>query len=211
MIVSCPVWPHTVLQILFSSSSGLVPRAIDSFILNFPYWRNLGASGMGLKEIFYDRAVSPPSVLPKLKPIKSIRDPIMWVVKTIWNSRYSPREFATVHGSLFLTSGLVGLWGAAFKHLAAVAISEGAFVLANFVALKYHITLYLHAPNPTVVKSAVLGILSNVGYIVSHAMLMIGFHSTIAMVVCCLALSMGGIKILYDILYQQYLSEPIFA
>ena len=97
----------------------------------------------------------------------------------------------------------MGLFGAHYKKLAAIAISEGAFVLANFVALKYHISLYLSAPDATVIKSAVLGILSNTGYIVSHAMLMIGFHPTIALVVCCVALTMGGLKILYDALYQE--------
>lgn len=183
--------------------SRLVQNSFSFILRHFTVLRCLAASSMGAKELIYNRPRAPLTPLKRLEHVRTIREPIMWVVKTIWLSHQYAREFFSVHGVLFLTSGAAGLWGYFFRQRVATAIGEGALVLANVVALKYHITLYLNATERSTRTSAVLGILSNLGYIVSHAMLLIGFHASIAFVICCLALSMGGLKIFYDILQGQ--------
>jgi hypothetical protein len=184
----------------------LLQRAIQSIRPHFWLLRNVATCTMGTKEMVLDRATTPPSPV-SITQIRSIRDPIVWLIQKIWLSHQYAREFYSLHGLLFFTSGAAGLYGGYFHRAAAIAISEGAFVLANLVALKYHITLYRYTTDSSEKKSALLGILSNVGYIISQAMLLIGFHATLALVVCCLALTMGGIKIFYDILRSRTTSS----
>lgn len=186
---------------LAAHSSFWVDTGMSFIASNFNVLRHVAASSFGALELLYEHPKSQPSPLATAKKsehIATIRDPIIWIVNKIWLAEKHAREYYLIHGILFITSAATGLFGAYFQQTFATAVSEGAFVLANFVALKYHIALCLSTKNDEIKTSAILGILSNVGYILSHAMLLLGFHPDIALIVCCFAIGATGLQILFD-------------
>lgn len=129
----------------------------------------------------------------------------------------SAHDYYLIHGTLFLTSGAyfalsslhcyqcLDLYGCLDElHLAA----ETLFVAANIVALKFNMQLYMHAKsshaeNAAILRSCVIGIVSNLFYILAEATRLFGFSTALALVFGCIAVSTGGVKIIYDFFYAN--------
>lgn len=134
-----------------------------------------------------------------------------------------PIRFSILHGTLYVASGLVGTVAALQKqgvlNIAAQlqfpleVVGNGLFGLASLVALIQNIRTYRaaakippHAPfyerqaANQLKKSAILGILSSLNYIIGAALILIGPLSSLALLFGCVAVFFGCLKILYDYL-----------
>ncbi len=131
-----------------------------------------------------------------------------------------PINFNVAHGSLYIASGMVGL--AAPIHrlsgklnqklpLLAETLGNGLFGLASLVALIQNVKIYRaaakipsfapqHARDAALMlkKSAILGIISSLNYIITVALLVMGSAATFALIFGCIAVVTGCLKILYD-------------
>lgn len=123
----------------------------------------------------------------------------------------SQRERATqtfyrTHGILYWTSGIAGLYR---ERLPATLMNADSvlFLSACVTGLCYNIARYRNAAaenaTPEEKKSAILGIISNLNYIIGGALNLIGVAASTALVLCCIALTTGAIKILYDYFMSQ--------
>ncbi|QLH37078.1 MAG: hypothetical protein HWD61_13825 [Parachlamydiaceae bacterium] len=90
---------------------------------------------------------------------------------------------------------------------------NGLFGIASLIALIQNIKIYraaskvcesapLHEKEAAnkLKTSSMMGILSNLNYIIGAALLMIGSLATLALLFGCIAVFIGGLKILYDFL-----------
>lgn len=150
-------------------------KIIALALANFTLLQNMSLSGFGLRELGFD----------SLRSMKG-----------------DAREYFTIHGALFIASGAFGIIGVVYKHAISVILGQGFFLVANLIALEYNGELYRKTDNPAVKKSALLGILNNLGYIFTVALAWIGVHGAITLLVGCLAVSTGCLKMLYDFLYE---------
>lgn len=124
--------------------------------------------------------------------------------------KLSQRDYALAHGSLFICSAVCSLFEA--LHLFAVKnlgnfypivswTGTGLFLFANFIALEENIRFFEEAKkqdNHIAMKSAVAGILSNLGYITTAAIAILGGSAALAFVIACVSACFGGLKILLD-------------
>lgn len=129
-------------------------------------------------------------------------------------------KFNVAHGSLNIVSGLLGSLAAAHRQgwmnvgnfcLPLEAAACSLFGFASLIALIRNINIYraaikipeyapLHVKEAASMlkKSAILGIISSLNYIVAAALLIIGSTATLALIFGCIAVSTGCLKILYD-------------
>jgi hypothetical protein len=136
--------------------------------------------------------------------------------------------YPLVHGSLFVATGIFNAFEAlhAFacinlgnKLRTVVAAGNLTFLFANVLDLQENVCLYEQAVTfskcgtveKTVEadiqkKSAILGILSNLGYIASTAITLLGVSAGMALLLACFGSCWGGLKILYDF-YVAYLND----
>lgn len=118
----------------------------------------------------------------------------------LYSSHKTNREFYEVHGFMFAGSGVMGIFAVLFKMNTLEAISNGLFTFSNFIALQYHIILIRNSTEQHIRKSAAIGIVSNLGYIISSALITMGPWPTLALIFGILAVCAGSIKIIYDAL-----------
>lgn len=128
-------------------------------------------------------------------------------------------EFNLVHGALYLGSGISGSlgivgeflnWGAAVPILQ--HIGAGLFIIVNFYALGQNMKLLDEAQklseegtHPKLARklkwSAVMGIINNVGYILSTILLFFPGTFYVGVALGVLAFLVGTVKIIYDYYY----------
>lgn len=131
-------------------------------------------------------------------------------------------NYALFHGMLFLGAGTLTAFEALhefallnlgkYKDLVSF-VGSGFFVFANLVALEQNIFLYRLAekkcPHETELRtSAILGIMSNLGYITAATIALVGLPTAIAVLIGCISACFGGVKILYDF-YTTYLQKKV--
>lgn len=183
----------------------------------------------GSRELFWDSIVKSKQVrfakinVAKKEIADRIHDFVRKFLKIAEKETY-PINYYTLHGSLFFSAGVSGC-AAALHRLEKINLrntvnyleifSSGAFFLANLASLRYNVKIYrdasqLLAQNAAehikksvdlLKNSAVLGILSNLHYLMIPAIPLLGFSVAVALVFGCIAAFTGGLKILYDFLY----------
>lgn len=132
-------------------------------------------------------------------------------------------DYPLIHGTLFITSGIYASLSALHElklidlKTQKVAINMWGdlfFVAANIAAIKHNVELFKKAFNTIssnhsqeahrhfVMRSAAIGIVSNLCYITTALVPVIGLTSGYALVFGCTAVSTGGLKIVFD--YVSY-------
>lgn len=133
-----------------------------------------------------------------------------------------PLNFNVVHGSLYMGSGVLGSTAAMHKlgwinigglGLPLEVASNCLFNFACLAALIHNIKIYraaakvpkyapLHEKEAAwmLKKSAILGIISSLNYILAASLLIAGASATFALLFGCIAVFTGCLKILYDFL-----------
>lgn len=132
-----------------------------------------------------------------------------------------PIKFNVAHGVLYFVSGVAGSLAAMHRQewiniggslvFPLEVAGNCLFALASLVALIQNVKIYRAAAKVPenapahereaarmLKKSAVLGIISSLNYIIAAALIMIGPAATVALVFGCIAVFTGCMKILYD-------------
>lgn len=175
----------------------------------------------GAKEILFDRVsdfskTKRPIILTDAKRVNNYLNRVFFKK----DSFLGPIKFNVVHGSLYLASGLAGSVAAMHQQkwlnagelaFPLEATGNCLFGLASLVALIQNVKIYRaaakvpayappHAQNAASMlkKSSVLGFISSLNYIIGSALLMIGPAAALALLFGCIAVFVGGLKILYD-------------
>lgn len=185
----------------FMNSCPLVQRIVDFSIGHFLLIENTFVCGLGIKELVVDRVK-----YERSKEMQNLTNSLCLAIEEFelaanMTADVSPtehREHYEVHGGLFSASGAIGILNALYAKTMLAVISQGLFTFANVIAFKYHIVLFRAASDPQTRKSAAIGLLSNVGYIMSTALVLVGASATMVMLLGCFAVTTGGIKIVYD-------------
>lgn len=171
---------------------------------------------LGLKEILFDR-VKPIHESDNLILKSKIEEQKVFLHECLFRAEYGqiPYGFTPLHGVLFISSGLCGL----VSNLSSTAFFGGMavagnllFACANVVALDQNISLYswvnridithLPAYNTGIVqslkKSAILGMVSNLNYLLVPFCFAIGCSTGILITLGTFAVTTGCCKIIYD-------------
>lgn len=178
---------------IISTAPGVL-KIYEFVINNFYLLESVCVFGYGLKEVGID------TVWYKSADVKEAETK-SWCGKAfakILQAQNQPKEFYTLHGTLMLSSGAFGIGSALLGIGLFSALSDGLFVLASAIAVKYYIEKYKTACNDTEKASAIMGLLSSLGYVFCGALLVIGASASLALLIGCVAVATGCIKILYD-------------
>lgn len=171
----------------------------------------------GAKELLFDR----------VKEIRGTKDTQSSLMNHYLNGVFVRKDkvfgvvpFNVAHGSLYLASGVVDSLAAADRlgwvHMGSFTVpfeivGNCLFGFASLVALIHNIKIYREASkisdkNPyaeqeaakRLKKSAVMGIISTLNYIIASALLIIGRQASLALIFGCIAVFTGCLKIIYD-------------
>lgn len=222
--VSSPYTSHftpfasTTKQVaLFAARHAPLVEKVSDFVL--PYFKAGSAlffTGFGAKEIAWDHR----QLVIEHAHMKDSNHKVV-----------SSLGYPLVHGAFLITSGVCSAFEAlhafALTNLGnrlptIVAAGNLSFLFANVLALEENVNLYEqamalgdgateeeHQLAETMKKSAVLGIMSNLGYVASTATALLGLSSGVALLLAGFGSCWGGLKILYDF-YLAYLDNPHF-
>ena len=165
--------------------------------------------GVGAKECLFDRIVSQRIMNPTTS---ASTNKITHAASKIFEK--ISRNFSLVHGSLFLTTGVfLGLQGLEALNLldlgrlsTPVSITGvTSFALAEIISLKFDVERFLEAStiqDPAKAhsqkKSAVLGIVRSISYLLMVLVPLLGAPVALPIVFGGIGLMTGAIKILYD-------------
>lgn len=172
----------TIPRLMCSNLAGLpaLQKIADFALSHFLIFQHMGIAAVGGKEVALD------SLSQK------------------WKNNaytYNPRnkEYFEVHGFFLITSGIFGLLGQKLRSLAFSLLARGFYSISSLVALVHNIHLFFSSIDSQIKISAFLGILSNLSDILSLALILLGASGTMALVFGCLAVSLGGVKFLYEL------------
>ena len=200
-----------------SRSTAIFKKLADFAVVHFNFMQWSFLSLYGAKELLFDR----------VKDIRQARNPSPSLMNQYLNGVFVRKDkmggvvpFNVAHGSLYLASGVAGSLAAADRlgwirmgslTIPLEIVGNGLFGLASLVALIQNIKIYREAckvseKNPyheqeaaqRLKKSAVMGIISTLNYIVAAALLIIGTHASLALIFGCIAVFTGCLKIIYD-------------
>lgn len=181
---------------------------------------NFFLCGYGFKELIFDRIRLPKENLASgdASLIRRVKIAAFNFLESIQQKETSIAEKIkyALHGSLFAASGVLGTT-AGLHRLGMIDIGPAlpwvdifgtcAFMLANIVNLDLNIRSYIEASKAPVhlsewalskKKSAIIGMISNLGYILMSAFTLAGGPFAITMLLGCVAVLTGCLKILYD-------------
>lgn len=137
------------------------------------------------------------------------------------------RDFSIAHGVLFIGTGvctalealhefsLINLGNA---HSPIAWTGTGLFLFANMVSLQQNLAIFKQASEmslateqdkqqaETMLRSAILGMISNLGYITATSIAILGAPTAIAVIIGCISAFFGSLKILHDF-YCLYLQK----
>lgn len=125
------------------------------------------------------------------------------VIYNLWQARKNLREYYETHGCVLICAGCVGLVGGIYQITSFSFLSRGLLTFANLVALKFHWEELGHTKQIIQRKSAIIGIMTNLNYVFSAAILAAStfwFHwdGNLADFFAGIALIFGGIKTVHD-------------
>lgn len=120
-------------------------------------------------------------------------------------------------GSCFVASGVCGALSFYYPSFFLDFGASGFFLIGNLFALKNNVELYMHGTQlanerenqelgKTMMRSAVLGIINNINYVMIPLITAFGGPVAAAIFFGCIAVTTGCIKIVYDYLY---LHQPV--
>lgn len=195
---SSPITPSSPLINRFLSAP-VVTHAVK--YVTTPHFRVLQGiclCGYGLKEIVFDAPRAPNT---------SLCTRIGQAVSNLFSQIQSSSDFFIQHGILFMGCGIAGA-ALAFQQVRGVpwnafhSVLQGSdfgfFFAASLVGLRYNVLNYLNSQNPLIKKSSILGIISNLNYLFWCLSPFLGLSATLSLIFCCIALSTGCLKILFD-------------
>lgn len=170
----------------------------------------------GVKEILFDRVKELSQPSNKI----SQRDVFINRIYSQNDHVLGPIRYNQAHGSLYLMSGVAGSFSASHRlgwiklgnfDVPLEIVGNCLFCFASFIALIQNIKLYQAASKVSqyapayekegaemIKKSAIIGIISSLSYILAAGLLIMGVQATLALLLGCLAVFTGCIKILYD-------------
>lgn len=207
-------FPAYIEQLTIIRRLGGVQKVYDICLSLFKGGSGLFFLGYGTKEIAFDaRQLTPSQWHLENKKKLAIN---------------TAAEYALAHGTLFAAAGICSILEC-LHYFSAVNLgqhlpifscfSAGLFLFANFVALEQNINLFVEAqeiikekvqseiPNALIqMRSAFLGMISNLGYIMATAVAVMGASAGIAFLIGCVAACFGALKILHDF-YFLYLVQ----
>ena len=137
--------------------------------------------GFGAKELTYDRSLTSDS---------------------------TPQRFYTIHGLLYSSCGVAGIVAEVAQSLWMQEIARILFSSANIAAVLYYGNVLQNSMDSIERKSAALGLINNLGYLLATASYYLGFAEVVTLLLGCVALAFGGVKILYDAWHLIYASDP---
>lgn len=170
-----------------------VQKTYDFVTANYYLIQSCCIFGLGAKEAAFDRKWS------KI-PSDEVSSDSCWtaIYTVLLKSHKQAQEFFTLHSALLLGSGAFGIGYAIFGIGLFTALSEGLFVLASAIAARYYVEMFASAGTKTEKAIAILGFLSSIGYILAAALFLTGVPACIPLLVCCLAVSTGGLRMLVE-------------
>lgn len=207
----------TSSPIVSNSSKTILKKLVDFAIVHFNFMQWSFLSLYGAKELLFDR----------VKEIRGTKDTQSSLMNHYLNGVFVRKDkvfdvvpFNVAHGSLYLASGVVGSLAAADRlgwvrmgsfTVPFEIVGNSLFGFASLVALIHNIKIYREASkisdkNPyaeqeaakQLKKSAVMGIISTLNYIIASALLIIGTQASLALIFGCIAVFTGCLKIIYD-------------
>lgn len=137
------------------------------------------------------------------------------------------RDFSIAHGVLFIGAGVCTALEALHEfslinlgkaHSPIAWTGTGLFLFANMVSLQQNMTIFKQASEMSLateqdkqqaekmLRSAILGMISNLGYITATSIAILGAPTAIAVVIGCISAFFGSLKILHDF-YCFYLQK----
>ncbi len=192
------------------------------FSAAYPPLQSLGVLTYGLKEVVLDAAIPQWRAKrhSKLNPVDQKIHSMSLASLPKPNPKPFWRQELVLHGLLFVQSGLFGLAAAVRRHkliqfgkIGALfdPLSRAYFLLANLLALRQSLLRFQRAKmlekNPetfspheilSLKRSAVIGILAAIDYILLTAVAVIGFSSAILFFIAGLAATTGCLQVIYD-------------
>lgn len=194
-------------------------------LFNIMQWSFL--SFYGGKEILFDRVRDIRKIKKKIILVKAER------INHYLNHIFVKKEafigrvkFNVVHGSLYVAAGVAGAAAAIHKQgwfdLGSFAfpletLGNSFFCLASLVSLIQNIRIYreackvpeyapLHMQEAASIlkKSALLGMISSINYMIATALLMMNVAATFALIFGCIAVFTGFLKIFYDFIRLKH-------
>jgi len=207
----------TSSPITSTSSKTIFRKLVDFAVVHFNFMQWSFLSFYGAKELLFDR----------VKEIRETKNSPSSLMNHYLNGVFVRKDkmfgvvlFNVAHGSLYCASGVVGSLAAADRlgwvRMGSFTVpleiaGNCLFGFASLVALIQNIKIYREASkisekNPyheqeaaqRLKKSAIMGIISTLNYIVAAALLIIGTHASLALILGCIAVFTGCIKIIYD-------------
>lgn len=208
-----------LLSLTLTTSNLKLPDLFLKIVLiaqkHFHLGENSFMTAYGLKEMIFDK--------PQTKPLNTSATAVQQVVYHFFQARQidvAPFSPSQMHGIYYISAGLLGgittlqSYGIADLGLASPllsSLSHTFFGCANWHNLLYHVQCFHDAdllasdrsqPTQEAVRrikaSAVLGIISSVGYLATLAASLFGPFAWIPMIFGGVAMLTGCIKILYD-------------
>ena len=197
----------------FDKAPPIVKKIGHLGIRFFPLLCSVGLISWGIKELLIDTSASQ-------TPSQRIKNSVDWFFEKI-KLYSSPQERPkyVLHGIFFLGSGMAGI-ASEFNLLGYSQPLQAAgnllFVMGNVVSLELNIRKYLKASEilnrnnedpsaAALMKSASLGILNSLGYIICAAMMLYGYSTAILLLVGGFGSIFGCIKILFDLVNDEKL------
>ena len=188
-----------------------------SFINLFNVIANGAVALYGLKELILDnprliKKVEVPSANPTLEKIRRAASYLFGICSRLIEDARARAKYV-IHGGFLLASGVMGT-AAAFSEIGLIGLgylvpifhlgSHLSFLIANVIHLEIHIRMYLDSANlpvhlqKEVQTTAVIGIISNVMYILMTMATILGDWTALAFVFGIIAVSTGCFRILFD-------------
>jgi hypothetical protein len=140
---------------------------------------------------------------------------------TVESLSESPQLYLKAHGSLLIATGACSAFETlhtfAYINLgrlfaAVSSVGSACFLFANLLAVEENISVYEKARSTIprneeeksnllwICQGAVWGILSNLGYIITTAMVVFGASTAVSLLIGVISACFGGLKILFDFL-----------
>ncbi len=204
------IFPRATPKFAFSAITGTILTIAAKY---FGLAQGIACFGYGAKEIVFDGII-------KDYKLAALGENPTWQERTIHKIRSMMVHILEAHGILYAVSSIasvcselnnlnvislgalqpIAVFTGNILFLGACALSIGAEILLFKEAIDFSKRETLEEKHVAVClkTSSILGILGNVGYIISVGTIMLGGGTTLAVIFGVIAIAIGCIKMLYD-------------
>lgn len=181
--------PSTWLPVLLPAAE----KSAKWFSGNWPVIQNGFQAGFAVKELWWDRR--------KCTVVGDGND--FWY--GLFQARAHKAEYFGIHGQIVLAAACLGVAAELYQIGIAQALSRGASLFANLIALKFHMELLRDKKADHLVRqSALIGVVSNLNNLASGYFLFAGKDANIALFFATLGIIFQTMKVSFETLMNVW-------